>query len=197
MIELVRPTVDLSAGFWQLVDSFDVTPAPGSGLRSGEPHALRAPEVFAEWVDWLGQQERTDTDLAEGRVASSYRWILLEGLVVGTIAIRHGLTPSLRSEGGHIGYAVGPAHRRRGVASAALSLALDLAARRGVDPALVTCDVDNLPSARTIDRARRERGGWLDDERDGIRRTWLRTGASTLPSSSAAATTGRDQHEKG
>ncbi len=84
---------------------------------------------------------------------SSYRWVLDDGRVVGTIAIRHALTPSLLAEGGHIGYAVGPGDRGRGVASAALALALDLAARRGIDPALVTCDVDNVASARTIERA--------------------------------------------
>lgn len=193
MIELVRPTVDLRVSFWRLVDSFDGAPVHGSGLRPPDLTALRAPVVFAEWVDWLGQQEWADTELAEGRVPSSYRWILQDGLVVGTIAIRHALTPSLLAEGGHIGYAVGSAHRRCGVASAALALALDLAARRGVDPALVTCDADNLASARTIDRARRERGGSLEDERDGIRRTWVRTGASTLPLSSAEVATGEGQ----
>lgn len=181
MIELVRPTVDLSASFFQLVDSFDGATVHGSGLRPGDPDRLRPPEVFAAWVDWLGAQERPDTDLPEGRVPCSYRWIVQDARVLGTIAVRHALTPSLLLEGGHIGYAAGPAHRRRGVASAALALALDLCARRGIDPALVTCDVDNLASSRTIDRARRERGGWLETELDGIRRTWVRTQAPARP----------------
>jgi predicted acetyltransferase len=176
--ELVRPTVDLGVSFWELVDSFDGATVHGSGLRPSDLTVLRDPAVFAEWVDWLGEQERADTELSEGRVPSSYRWVVTDGGVVGTVAIRHALTPSLLAEGGHIGYAVGPAHRRRGIASAALALALDHAARRGVDPALVTCDATNVASARTIDRARRERGGWLDDEVDGIRRTWLWTGVA-------------------
>lgn len=188
MIELVRPTVDLSASFWLLVDSFDGATVHGSGLRPGDPERLRPADVFAAWVDHLGAQERPDTDLPEGRVPCSYRWIVQDARVLGTVAVRHALTPSLLVEGGHIAYAVGPVHRRRGVASAALALALEVCARRGIDPALVTCEVDNLASARTIDRARGERGGWLDTEQDGIRRTWVTTrGPASTPAPTPAS----------
>lgn len=180
MIELARPTVDLAPSWWSLVEAFDGATIHGSGLRPGDTDRLRDPEVLAEWVDWLGRQERSDEELPEGRVPSSYRWVLDDGRVVGTIAIRHALTPSLLAEGGHIGYAVGPRDRGRGVASAALALALDLAARRGIDLALLTCDVDNLASARTIERAVRERGGHLEDVRSGVRRYWVRTDAAAV-----------------
>ena len=180
MIELVRPTVDLAASWWDLVDAFAGETIHGSGLRPGDSERLRDPDVFAEWVDWLGRMERSDEELPEGRVPSSYRWVLDDGRVVGAIAIRHALTPSLLAEGGHIGYAVGPADRGRGVASAALSLALDHAARRGIDPALVTCEGTNVASARTIERAIRERGGIFEDVRDGIRRYWVRTDEATV-----------------
>ena len=180
MIELVRPSVDLAPSWWALVDAFDGATIHGSGLRPGDSERLRDPEVLGEWVDWLGRMERSDQELPEGRVPSSYRWVLDDGRVVGTIAIRHALTPSLLAEGGHIGYAVGPADRGRGVASSALALALDLAHRRGIHPALVTCDVDNLASARTIERAVRERGGFLEDVRDGIRRYWVRTDSGAV-----------------
>ncbi|HET7799012.1 MAG TPA: GNAT family N-acetyltransferase [Humibacillus xanthopallidus] len=175
MIELVRPSVDLAPSWWALVDAFDGATIHGSGLRPGDSERLRDPAVLGEWVDWLGRMERSDEGLPEGRVPSSYRWVLDDGRVVGTIAIRHALTPSLLAEGGHIGYAVRPGDRGRGVASSALSLALDLAHRRGIDPALVTCDVDNLASARTIEHAIRARGGFLEDVHDGIRRYWVRT----------------------
>ena len=180
MIELARPTVDLAASWWALVDAFDGATIHGSGLRPGDTVRLRDPEVLAEWVDWLGRQERSDEELPEGRVPSSYRWVLDGGRVVGTTAIRHALTPSLLAEGGHIGYAVGPGDRGRGVASAALALALDLACRRGIDRALVTCDDDNVASARTIERAVRERGGFLEDVQGDVRRYWVRTDAPTV-----------------
>jgi predicted acetyltransferase len=180
VIELVRPSVDLGASWWQLVDAFEGATIHGSGLRPGDPERLRDPDVFGEWVDWLGRMERPDEELPEGRVPCSYRWVLDAGRVVGTVAVRHALTPSLRAEGGHIGYAVRPGDRRRGVASGALALALALARRRGIERAFVTCDADNIASARTIKRAVRERGGFLADESDGIRRYWVRTDGGSV-----------------
>ena len=156
----MRPTVDLAASWWDLVDAFAGETIHGSGLRPGDSERLRDPDVFAEWVDWLGRMERSDEELPEGRVPSSYRWVLDDGRVVGAIAIRHALTPSLLAEGGHIGYAVGPADRGRGVASAALSLALDHAARRGIDPALVTCEGNNV-GLRSDHRAGDPGARWL------------------------------------
>lgn len=177
MIELVRPTVDLADSWWAMVDDFGDETIHGSSYRPGDRDVLRDPEAFEEWVDWLGRMERPDEALPEGRVPSSNRWIVRDGEVVGTIAVRHGLTPSLLVEGGHIGYAVAPRSRRQGVAGEALGLALAIAASRGIDPVLVTCDADNSASARTT----RSRGGVLEDEQDGVLRHWVRTGALAQP----------------
>ena len=177
VIELVRPTVDLSDSWWEMVDEFDGETIHGSSFRASDREVLRDPDAFEEWVDALGRMERSDEPLPEGRVPSSNRWIVEDGRVVGTIAVRHSLTPSLLMEGGHIGYAVRPGSRRRGVASRALRIALDMSAARGVDPVLVTCDDDNVASARTIE----SQGGVLEDVRDGIRRYWVATGAPAQP----------------
>ena len=177
VIELVRPTVDLSESWWEMVDEFDGETIHGSSFRPSDREVLRDPEAFEEWVDALGRMERSDEPLPEGRVPSSNRWIVEDGRVVGTIAVRHALTPSLLMEGGHIGYAVRPGSRRRGIASTALGIALDMSAARGVDPVLVTCDDDNIASARTIE----SRGGVLEDVRDGVRRYWVATDAPMRP----------------
>ena len=177
MIELVRPTVDLSDAWWQMVDEFAGATIHGSGYDVRDRHVLADRDAFAEWVDWLGHQERPVEPLPPERVPSSYRWIVEDGVVVGTVAVRHALTPSLLVEGGHIGYAVRPGSRRRGVAHAALELALHLAARLGIDPVLVTCDATNTASVRTIASC----GGVVEDERQGVLRHWIRTGAPVEP----------------
>jgi predicted acetyltransferase len=68
---------------------------------------------------------------------------------------------------------VRPARRGQGHATRALALALDRAAELGIDRALVTCDFDNEPSRRTIER----NGGVYEDRRADKLRYWIDTAA--------------------
>ena len=70
----------------------------------------------------------------------------------GVLNIRHRLTDYLHNAGGHIGFAVAPSHRRRGVASAMLAASFDFARALGIEQILLTCDTENLGSRRTIER---------------------------------------------
>jgi len=73
--------------------------------------------------------------------------------------------------GGHIGYDVRPAARRRGHATRMLALALPVAHTLGIDPALVSCDVDNVASRRVIEHS----GGKQENESAGKLRFWVPT----------------------
>ena len=114
-------------------------------------------------------------DLPEDRVHCDYYWITdgagADEEVVGFLALRHALTAWLLEEGGHIGYSVRPSRRGQGHASRALGLAVRRAAELGLDRVLLTCDEDNLASARTIER----NGGVYEDTRNGKRRYWIET----------------------
>jgi predicted acetyltransferase len=88
---------------------------------------------------------------------------------LGRISLRHELNALLHEWGGHIGYAVRPSARRRGHATAALRRMLEICGERGIDPVLVTCDVDNRASRRTIEGA----GGEYEDTREGKLRFWV------------------------
>jgi predicted acetyltransferase len=55
-----------------------------------------------------------------------------------------------------------------------LTQSLPIAARLGIDPALLTCDEDNEVSRRVILAA----GGELEDERHGKLRFWVPTRTS-------------------
>lgn len=71
-----------------------------------------------------------------------------QGEMVGIINIRRA---ALEPIGGHIGFSVHPAHRRRGYATELLALALAYCKEAlGLDRVMITCHDDNAASARTI-----------------------------------------------
>ena len=111
------------------------------------------------------------------------------GGLVGTFRVRHRVHEGPLVVGGQIGSAVGPSARRRGVATAALRLALGMAARLGIDPALVTCEDDNVASARTIEA----NAGVLEDVRGTSRRYWVPTGGA-VGAVDAGGAVGRERH---
>lgn len=132
---------------------------------------LEDPAEFARYTAYLLADRLPETPRPEGWVPCTVKWIVDRGVYVGRISLRHRLTDALYTWGGHIGYGVRPSARGRGVATAALAQMLPLAAEHRIDPVLVTCDVDNEASRRTIER----NGGVYEDTREGKLRYWIRT----------------------
>ncbi len=152
-----------------------LAPEPGFPGTSYTLQTLADPATFAEFCDYTTDIADPATPRPAGWVTGTYLWMVDDqdgqGTVVGRISLRHALTPWLLEVGGHIGYAVRPSARRQGHATAALSLMLDVAADRGIDPALVTCDVDNVASRKVIEA----NGGVLEDVRNSKMRYWVST----------------------
>ena len=90
-------------------------------------------------------------DLPDGFVKHAELVAVVDGDIVGRTSIRFELNEFLRTLGGHIGYAVRPSFRRQGYATEILKQSLVLARARGIDPVLVTCDDDNIASAKVIE----------------------------------------------
>lgn len=127
------------------------------------------PEGFADYVAALRAQSEPDTPRPPGWVPSTTWWWVQGPAYLGRIALRHRLTDRLLEIGGHIGYDVRPTARRQGHATAMLRVVLPLAGAMGIDPVLVTCDVDNVASRKVIE----VNGGVLEDERHGKLRFWV------------------------
>jgi predicted acetyltransferase len=97
-------------------------------------------------------------------------WLEHDGEIVGVVRLRFALNATLAIKGGHIGYDVRPSARGRGFGTAALRLVLPEAQRRGLDRVLLTCDADNVPSIRVIERC----GGVRSESSDAdILRYWI------------------------
>ncbi|CAM3168385.1 GNAT family N-acetyltransferase [Filibacter tadaridae] len=94
--------------------------------------------------------------------------------VLAMVDIRHDLTEYLENVGGHIGYGVRPAERKKGYATWILAEALKKCDELGIRRVLVTCNEDNIGSAKTI-----VKNGGIEDEsfieEDGtiVRRFWI------------------------
>ena len=119
-----------------------------------------ANDDFDAFLAQLAACERGE-GLPEGFVPHTTFWLVDgAGEVVGVSNLRHRLTDNLRVEGGHIGYGVRPAARRRGHATELLRATLGAARAIGIPEALVTCAEGNAGSVATILRC----GGRLQSE---------------------------------
>ena len=134
---------------------------------------LWAYETTMSWDDYLTMvaDYAAGRNIPADRVAAALLAADVDGEVVGRISVRFSLNDFLSARGGHIGYAVRPAFRRRGYATEILSQGLAIARAHGVESALVTCNDDNVASAGVIERC----GGvftslFVDDDGTRIRR---------------------------
>jgi predicted acetyltransferase/N-acetylglutamate synthase-like GNAT family acetyltransferase len=114
----------------------------GEEIAHSDPHA---------YVD-LMTDRAYGRNIPKGWVRTDEFWIVESGEVVGMLSVRPELNDWLRTIGGHIGYAIHPQHRRRGLATFALKNGLQILGYLGVDEALVTCRPDNVASIRVIEK---------------------------------------------
>jgi len=158
-----------------LGDEADVVAAVAEMAAEGGHWSYRyRPDL--RWADYValvrGWEE--GRDLPGDFVANADLVAEVDGVVVGRSSLRFELNDFLRTLGGHIGYAVRPQFRGRGYAKEILRQSVELLRERGISPALVTCDDDNLASARVIEA----NGGVLEGLVPGVadipkRRYWV------------------------
>ena len=97
---------------------------------------------------------RYERNLRPDRVGEDKYWLVDDekALFIGEVAIRHRLNDALRLRGGHIGYGVRYSEWNHGYGTKLLALALEKAKEMGISPVLITCNDDNLASARVIEK---------------------------------------------
>lgn len=115
------------------------------------PSSLRSSKSFEEWYKSIFDNLKEET-VGKGLVpAATYIAISTDDdRLIGMINVRYRLNDSLLNYGGHIGYSVRKSDRNKGYATEMLALALKECIKLGIDRVLITCDKDNIASAKTI-----------------------------------------------
>jgi len=129
---------------------------------------------YENYNEWLNMIEKTVRNPAPDWVPITQYFGIYNNKIIGTIQIRHYLNDYLLKSGGHIGYGVRPSERRKGYATKMLALALEECKKLKIGRVLITCDKNNIGSARTIQK----NGGILeneiiDDDGEILQRYWI------------------------
>ena len=130
-------------------------------------------DIFAKF-----DRYRNERDLPPDRVGEDKSWLVDDEKTyfIGEISIRHRLNDALARRGGHIGYGIRYSEWNRGYGTKMLALALEKAKEMHISPVLITCNDDNLASARVMEKNGFVLGDTITVSRDGkdllTRRYW-------------------------
>ena len=132
-------------------------------VNSGEIHERNLMFDDINEVDIIQKMKdtRDKSKLKPNRVLSYDYFAVDDDKFIGIIHIRIELTPRLLMYGGHIGYGVNPKYWRQGYGTELLRIGLiRIKELMKDDRVLVTCDDDNIGSAKVIEN----NGGILENK---------------------------------
>ena len=141
-IFLIEPTKEWKTEFLAMAQEFQA---------AGDARYKSAIENFSVYFEQLANYAR-GVNLKPDRVPENEFWLVDDGKIVARSKLRHRLNPALEHEGGHIGYGVRPSERQKGYGTLILKLTLEKAKDLGLDKVLLTCDTDNIASAKIIEK---------------------------------------------
>ncbi|KAF1302858.1 GNAT family N-acetyltransferase [Enterococcus saccharolyticus] len=169
MLNFVRPSLqykqqilDYRQIFEETVESMD-----------GSSFLAQMPSVEA----WLAVLEKMRKEQPPVELAPSETWLIIDkGTLVGMSNLRFRLCNDyLEAFGGHIGYSVHPNYRKQGYGTQILRATLLEAKKRGMTELLVTCNDNNIGSAKIIEanHGQLEKKVLDTTNQEIIRRYWI------------------------
>ena len=123
-------------------------------------------ENYEEWL--IKIEDELKEEQPEGIVPAKTYFLIRESdnKIIGMINIRLRLNEFLRTRGGHIGYSIRPTERGNGYNKINLYLGLKVLQEYGVEEAILTADVDNPASWKTMEALGGKRVEEFIDEAD-------------------------------
>lgn len=165
---MVRATRELREEFWDMAREW---------FNAGD---VRYRAGLDNFEAYMAQADRyhEGTEIQPPFVPSSEYWLMKEGRILGRVSLRHRLNENLLLEGGHIGYDIRPSERYKGYGTLQLNLALEKARELGIDRVFITCDTDNVGSAKIIEKNGGKFAGHAISKTSGkqINQYWIEAG---------------------
>lgn len=163
MMELRRPTLADKAAVLDMMKEFEMTGSRSDGGFWNQDNF--------NYEDWLTGNEAAEMgiNIPDGWVPAIQLVSFENGRALGFLHLRLALNLKLLEKGGHIGYCIRPSERQKGYAKEQLKQGLLFATTKNLSKVLVTCDISNEASRRTILAC----GGVLEDVRNGTERYWI------------------------
>ena len=172
MIELVRLSPKFERHLTEMMDEW--WPAEGNDIV---PYAIRKND-YRDFGSYLENLDNDDEAAREKGLVPDITYFALDpgrDIFIGAVNIRKYLNEKLLRYGGHIGDGVRPSERNKGYGTEIVRLALEKCRELNIERVLMTCDRDNLASAKVIQK----NGGVLESEiadpDDGelVQRYWI------------------------
>ena len=139
--------------------------------------AYHDPDKYDEWKDSFFKKMEDQSKgigLPEGYVPCTTYWLVDGSNFIGRGSIRHHLNDFLKKYGGHIGYFIRKDCWNMGYGTLQLRLLLEKAHELGIEKALLTCDANNIASARVTEKTGGIKIGEAEVEVEGKIRSILR-----------------------
>jgi predicted acetyltransferase len=167
-LELLRANNEMEEQYYDFINEW------GNSGEEITPYGARLLGMdYESWLAHTNKMENVNTCPAHLVPSYMYFLVLEDKRIIGAINIRHYLNDYLFNFGGHIGYGIRASERKKGYATLMLAMALPIAKELKISKALITCDKNNLGSAKTIIK----NGGVLENEviEDGeiTQRYWI------------------------
>lgn len=141
---IIRPSKDLEKEIWEYRQEYFDFGETGINGSCG----LARYDNFDEWLELVLSIEK---DKLRNNVHASTFFSIrkTDNKIIGSVQLRHFLTPDLEKHGGHIGYGIRPSERRKSYGKQQLLLAFDVARNMKIPKVMILCDKDNIPSNKT------------------------------------------------
>lgn len=142
---LVKPSKTLEQEIWNYRQEYFDYGADTVNGSSGIAHFNQ----FDDWLEFVLAIEKDKLSRQHVHASTFFSMRKSDNRIIGSIQLRHTLTPELEKHGGHIGYGIRPTERGKGYGNQQLLLILDIARSMKLPKVLIICDADNIPSNKT------------------------------------------------